>query len=65
MDQGIVLKVVIIVLAILTNLTVLQRILWVYRHTRPGKLDGVQLAGEEAGGEPTSDSGVGAPGPVS
>lgn len=65
MDQGIVLKVVIIALAILTNLTVLQRILWVYRHTRPSELDGVQLAGEEPNGEPTADSGVGAPGTVS
>lgn len=36
--QGIVLKVVIYVLAVLTNFTVLQRIWWVYRHTRP---DGV------------------------
>lgn len=33
--QGIVLKVVIVTLAILTNLTVLQRVWWVYRHTRP------------------------------
>lgn len=65
MDQGIVLKVVIIALAILTNLTVLQRILWVYRHTRPSTLDGVQLAGEEAEGEPTSDPGTGPPGTVS
>jgi len=65
MDQGIVLKVVIITLAILTNLTVLQRILWVYRHTRPSPLDGVQLAGEEAEGEPTSDPGVEAPDTVS
>ena len=62
MNQGIVLKAVIIVLAILTNLTVLQRILWVYRHTRPSKLDGVQLASEETDGEPTSDPGVDAPG---
>ena len=61
MNQGIVLKVVIIVLAILTNLTVLQRILWVYRHTRPSKLDGVQLAAEETRDETTPDQGVGAP----
>jgi CDP-diacylglycerol--glycerol-3-phosphate 3-phosphatidyltransferase len=33
--DGIVLKVVLWVLAILTNITVLQRIWWVYRHTRP------------------------------
>jgi len=65
MDQGIVLKVVIITLAILTNLTVLQRILWVYRHTRPSPLDGVQLAGEEAEAEPASDPGAEAPDTVS
>jgi CDP-diacylglycerol--glycerol-3-phosphate 3-phosphatidyltransferase len=65
MDQGIVLKVVIIALAILTNLTVLQRILWVYRHTRPSELDGVQLAGEEAPDESGADPGVSAPGTVS
>ncbi|MDE2663889.1 MAG: CDP-alcohol phosphatidyltransferase family protein [Gemmatimonadota bacterium] len=33
--QGLVLRVVIIVLAILTNLTAFQRIWWVYRNTRP------------------------------
>lgn len=33
--NGIVLKVVIYVLAVLTNLTVLQRIWWVWRNTRP------------------------------
>ena len=34
-QQGLVLKAVIIVLAILTNLTAFQRIWWVYRNTRP------------------------------
>ena len=34
-NNGIVLKVVLYALAILTNLTVMQRIWWVYRHTRP------------------------------
>ncbi len=34
-NGGIVLKVVLYGLAVLTNLTVLQRIWWVYRHTRP------------------------------
>ncbi len=34
-QQGLVLKVVIISLAILTNLTAVQRIWWVYRGTRP------------------------------
>lgn len=34
-QQGLVLKVVIIVLAVLTNLTAFQRIWWVYRETRP------------------------------
>jgi CDP-diacylglycerol--glycerol-3-phosphate 3-phosphatidyltransferase len=33
--NGIVLKVVIYVLAVLTNLTVIQRIWWVWRNTRP------------------------------
>jgi len=34
-QRGLVLKVVIIVLAVLTNLTAIQRIWWVYRETRP------------------------------
>ncbi len=34
-QRGLVLKLVIIVLAILTNLTAIQRIWWVYRETRP------------------------------
>lgn len=34
-NNGVVLKGVLIVLAVLTNLTVLQRIWWVYRNTRP------------------------------
>lgn len=34
-NGGIVLKSVLVVLAVLTNLTVLQRIWWVYRNTRP------------------------------
>ncbi|MFV1987391.1 MAG: CDP-alcohol phosphatidyltransferase family protein [Gemmatimonadota bacterium] len=34
-QQGLVLRVVIITLAVLTNLTVIQRIWWVYRETRP------------------------------
>lgn len=34
-NNGIVLKVVLYALAILTNLTVMQRIWWVYRNTRP------------------------------
>ena len=38
--NGIVLKVVIYVLAVLTNLTVIQRIWWVWRNTRP---DGVAV----------------------
>lgn len=33
--QGFALRIVIIGLAILTNITVLQRIYWVYKHTRP------------------------------
>jgi CDP-diacylglycerol--glycerol-3-phosphate 3-phosphatidyltransferase len=34
-NRGIGLRVVVHLLAVLTNLTVLQRIWWVYRHTRP------------------------------
>ncbi len=34
-QRGLVLKVVIILLAVLTNLTAIQRIWWVYRETRP------------------------------
>ena len=34
-QQGLVLKVVIVALAVLTNLTAVQRIWWVYRSTRP------------------------------
>jgi CDP-diacylglycerol--glycerol-3-phosphate 3-phosphatidyltransferase len=41
-QRGLVLRVVIIVLAILTNLTVLQRIWWVYRTTRPRTADVAQ-----------------------
>lgn len=33
--QGLALRVVIIGLAILTNITVIQRIVWVYKHSRP------------------------------
>jgi phosphatidylglycerophosphate synthase len=35
MWQGLVLKVVLIAMAVLTNFTAFQRIVWVYRHTRP------------------------------
>jgi CDP-diacylglycerol---glycerol-3-phosphate 3-phosphatidyltransferase len=37
--QGLVLKVVIIILAVLTNLTAFQRIFWVYQHARGVPLD--------------------------
>lgn len=37
--QGLVLKVVIIILAVLTNLTAFQRIVWVYQHARGVPLD--------------------------
>lgn len=33
--DGLVLKAVLVVMAVLTNFTALQRIVWVYRHTRP------------------------------
>ena len=42
-QQGLVLKVVIVSLAILTNITVIQRIWWVYRSTRPKS----EAAGED------------------
>lgn len=44
-DRGIALRVVVHVLAVLTNLTVIQRIWWVYRHTRP---EGVAEEGIQA-----------------
>ena len=49
-QEGLILKIVIIVLAILTNLTAIQRIWYVYRETRPG--------GEPAGGtdDPTHET---------
>lgn len=47
--SGFILRVAILVLAILTNLTVLQRIWWVYRSTRP---DGEPKRGQESTGEP-------------
>jgi phosphatidylglycerophosphate synthase len=37
--DGMVLKVVIVILAVLTNLTAFQRIVWVYRHARGVPLD--------------------------
>jgi CDP-diacylglycerol---glycerol-3-phosphate 3-phosphatidyltransferase len=37
--QGLVLKIVIIILAVLTNLTAIQRIVWVYQHARGVPLD--------------------------
>ena len=46
-QRGLVLKVVIVSLAILTNITAIQRIWWVYRSTRPG----FENEGTE-GGEP-------------
>lgn len=37
--HGLVLKIVIVILAVLTNLTAVQRIIWVYRHARGVPLD--------------------------
>ncbi|HSJ25883.1 MAG TPA: CDP-alcohol phosphatidyltransferase family protein [Longimicrobiales bacterium] len=37
--QGLVLKIVIVILALLTNLTAFQRIVWVYQHARGVPLD--------------------------
>jgi CDP-diacylglycerol---glycerol-3-phosphate 3-phosphatidyltransferase len=37
--QGLVLKIVIIILAVMTNLTAIQRIVWVYQHARGVPLD--------------------------
>jgi len=44
--RGVVLRTVIVGLAILTNFTVLQRVWWVYRHTRPsGEATGEAVLG--------------------
>jgi CDP-diacylglycerol--glycerol-3-phosphate 3-phosphatidyltransferase len=37
--HGLVLKIVVVILAVLTNLTAFQRIIWVYRHARGVPLD--------------------------
>jgi CDP-diacylglycerol--glycerol-3-phosphate 3-phosphatidyltransferase len=50
--NGIVLKGAILILAVLTNLTVFQRIIWVYQHARGVPLDGT--AGEKSTGEPVN-----------
>jgi CDP-diacylglycerol--glycerol-3-phosphate 3-phosphatidyltransferase len=52
--DGLVLKVVIVILAITTNLTAFQRIVWVYQHARGVPLDEPPLAGagSNAGEEP-------------
>lgn len=53
--DGLVLKIVIALLAVLTNLTAFQRIIWVYRHTREApdpEHDAAAVAPDEAGQEP-------------
>ncbi|MFQ5889042.1 MAG: CDP-alcohol phosphatidyltransferase family protein [Gemmatimonadota bacterium] len=55
--QGIVLKVVIVSLAILTNFTVLQRIWWVYRHTRPVGVAVGDAVPKEPAGAPAAELG--------
>lgn len=59
--RGVVLKGVIIGLAVLTNLTVLQRVWWVFRHTRPETEDAaagiVPEPAREAGSEPVQSFG--------
>jgi CDP-diacylglycerol--glycerol-3-phosphate 3-phosphatidyltransferase len=47
-QQGLVLKVVIVALAVLTNLTAVQRIWWVYRSTRPSGEPGVGMGARGA-----------------
>lgn len=50
-SSGLALRVVIIMVAILTNITAFHRIIWIYRHTRPPK--GEQLrSGAAVGREP-------------
>ena len=49
--DGLILKIVIVLLAVLTNLTAVQRIAWVYRHARGVPLDsGKRDYGEGEGG---------------
>ena len=47
-SDGLALRVVIVVLAVLTNLTAVQRIVWVHQHTRSAR------TGRQAGGRPES-----------
>lgn len=49
--QGLVLKVVVILLAILTNVTAFQRIIWVYQHARGVPLDEEVAAAGRANNE--------------
>jgi len=46
--DGLVLKIVIVLLAVLTNLTAVQRIVWVYRHAAGVPLDGAPAAPADA-----------------
>jgi CDP-diacylglycerol--glycerol-3-phosphate 3-phosphatidyltransferase len=48
--DGIVLDIIIIIVAVLTNLTAIQRIIWVYQHAKGVPLDSTQ-PGEGSGGE--------------
>lgn len=47
-STGLALRVVIIAVAILTNVTAIHRILWVYQHTREPRTDTVGAAADEA-----------------
>jgi len=58
-QRGLVLKVVIIALAVLTNLTAIQRIWWVYRETRP---DGEPRP--QSASSPRSDDRAASPAPT-
>lgn len=49
--DGLALRVVIVVLAVLTNLTAVQRIIWVYQYTRTART-GPSASGERGAGRP-------------
>ncbi len=55
--RGLALSAVIVLLAVLTHVTVVQRIWWVYRHTPPRAPS--ERAGWSAGGENAKESGAG------
>ncbi|MEE9132439.1 MAG: CDP-alcohol phosphatidyltransferase family protein [Gemmatimonadota bacterium] len=57
-DSGLALRIVIIAVAVLANLTAIHRIIWVYQHTRVPKAETVEVSaagrGDRPGGEKTT-----------